>query len=98
MPPPSQQQARHERHAQEDNEVSGLMSLQNAAPVPGMDWATHEDRIKCYNCNTLLGHYASICPKDNNTQDGVQMLQVAPEDPLEANDKTYQSDFTFLNV
>jgi hypothetical protein len=77
-PPPPQQQTPRERHAHDDDKVSGLTFLQNAPPVPGTDGATH-DRIKCYNCNTL-GHYASVCPKDDNEQGGVQMLQVAPQE------------------
>jgi hypothetical protein len=63
--------------------------------VPGTDGTTH-DRIKCYNCNTL-GHYASVCPKEADEQGGVQMLQVAPENPVEMTDESYHSEFTFLN-
>jgi hypothetical protein len=94
--PPSQQQTRRERHTHDDEEVSRMTFVQNTPPVPGTDGATH-DRIKCYNCNTL-GHYASVCPKDNNEQGGVQMLQVAPEVPTETNEETYESEFTFLNL
>jgi hypothetical protein len=60
-----------------------------------MDGAMH-DRIKCYNYNTL-GHYASVCPKDDNEQGGIQMLQVALEVSIQTNEETYQSNFTFLN-
>jgi hypothetical protein len=54
------------------------------------------DWIKCYNRNTL-GHYGSVCRQDNHELDAVQMLQVAPENPIKADKEPYQSDFTFLN-
>ncbi len=44
--------------------------------VPGTDGETH-DGITCYHCNKQ-GHYAGSCPKHTgNTDEGVQMLQVA---------------------
>jgi hypothetical protein len=95
-PPPSHQPTRRDRHAHDDEEVSGLTFLQNTPPVPGTDGTTHE-RIKCYNCNTL-GHYASACPKEEDEQGGVQMLQVAPDTPVETADEPYRSEFTFLNL
>jgi hypothetical protein len=64
--------------------------------MPGTDGTTH-DRIKCYNCNTL-GHYASVCPKEADEQGGVQMLQIAPENPVETTNESYHSEFTFLNL
>jgi hypothetical protein len=65
--------------------------------VPGTDGTTHE-RIKCYNdCNTP-GHYASVCLKEEDEQGGVQMLQDAPETPVETTDKSYRSEFNFLDL
>jgi hypothetical protein len=89
---PSHQHARCKRHVHENKEVGGLMFLQNAVPMSGTDGVMH-DQIKCYNCNTF-GHYASVCPQGNHEQDGVQMLQVAPENPFEEDEEPYQSNRT----
>jgi hypothetical protein len=95
--PPSPANNRRDHH----NEVSGMTFLQNAVPVPGTDGTTH-DRVKCYNCSSF-GHYASSCPQTPPEQQGVQMLQVTPEehqaDEYSADeDEPYVSAFTFLNV
>jgi hypothetical protein len=94
-PPPFQQYGQCEDRADEE-EISGMTFLQNSAPVPGTDGVTHE-QIKCYNCQHT-GHYAGECPQESRDQQGVQLLQVAQDSDLTTVDKTYVSEFTFLQV
>jgi hypothetical protein len=82
------QQRQPRRDHSGDDDVSGMSFLQNNAPTPGTDGATHE-RVKCYNCNTY-GHYGSVCPTD--VQEGHQMLQLA------ASEHDYQSEFSFAQA
>jgi hypothetical protein len=100
-----------ERRAQprDDEEVSELTFLQSGAPILGTDGALHE-QIRCYNCQGF-GHYASVCPQENQEQGGVQLLQATHDQEQhehqenehedqheEEDDDEYVSEFTFLNV
>jgi hypothetical protein len=95
-PPTAQQERRGQ--PRDEEEVSGLIFLQNGAPAPGTDGALHE-QIRCYNCQDL-GHYASVCPQENQEQGGVQLLQATHEttNDHEEDEGEYISEFTFLNV
>jgi hypothetical protein len=74
------------------NEVGRLSFLQNLAAVPGTDGVTHAS-IKCYNCQEQ-GHYASVCP----VEEEVTTVQVGPQVHEEAGEEPYFSEFTFLNL
>jgi hypothetical protein len=79
----------------DDDDVSGLTFLQNGTTIPGTDGALHE-QIKCYNCQNQ-GHYASVCPQENQEQGGVQLLQ-ATHDTFDGNVDESHSEFTFLHT
>jgi hypothetical protein len=96
-PPMVQSGRREQQQPRDEDEVSGLTFLQNGAPVPGTDGTVHA-HIKCYNYQ-ILGHYASVCPHENQEQGGVQMLQTAREEaPVAGVEDEYKSEFTFFNV
>ena len=68
-----------------------LISFIQVSHIPGINGVT-QGSIKWYACQKM-GHYAAQCPREAEVEEGVQLLNVALEEPCE---EKYVSKFVFL--